>query len=110
MKALLPRCLTHDWVRLGSRLVRLLRDHHHSDRHDALLERLADLVDQGAPLTANLPPASGEAVAWLYRHGRITGRTDADDGSVQLSVRLDNQALGRFERLFPQALMSHAAE
>jgi GTP-binding protein HflX len=77
---------------------------------DALLERLADLVDQGAPVIARLPPASGEAVAWLYRHGRITGRTDADDGSVQLSVRLDNQALGRFERLFPQAFMSHAAE
>jgi len=29
-----------DWVRLGSRLVRLLRDHHHPGAHDAVLERL----------------------------------------------------------------------
>src|SRR5438093_1811789 len=42
LKALLPHCLLHDWVRLGSRLVRLLRDRHHSDKHDALLCRILD--------------------------------------------------------------------
>ncbi|HZF71822.1 MAG TPA: ATP-dependent RNA helicase HrpA [Gemmatimonadaceae bacterium] len=42
MKALLPHCLLHDWVRLGSRLVRLLRDRHHPERHDALLRRILD--------------------------------------------------------------------
>ena len=31
-----------DWVRLGSRLVRLLRDHHHAGSHDAVLERLVE--------------------------------------------------------------------
>jgi ATP-dependent helicase HrpA len=50
LKALLPRCLTHDWVRLGSRLVRLLRDHHHPDRHDAVLERLLVQARQSAEL------------------------------------------------------------
>ena len=40
LQSLLPRCLLPDWVRLGSRLVRLLRDRHHPDRHDALLDRL----------------------------------------------------------------------
>ncbi len=50
LKALLPRCLTHDWVRPGSRLVRLLRDHHHAERHDAVLERLLVQARQSAEL------------------------------------------------------------
>ncbi len=40
LKTLLPRCLLHDWVRLGARLVRVLRDPHHAARHDALIDRL----------------------------------------------------------------------
>ena len=77
---------------------------------EALLDRLAELVDQGEPVTARLPANDGKALAWLYRHGRILERSDAEDGSVRLSVRLDHAALGRFERLFPEALTSHAAE
>jgi GTP-binding protein HflX len=77
---------------------------------DALLSTLADLVDQGEPVTAQLPANDGRALAWLYRHGRIVDRTDAEDGTVRLSVRLDLQALGQFERLFPEALTSHVAE
>ncbi len=42
LQALLPRAMTADWVRLGSRLVRLVKDHHHAARHDALLARLLD--------------------------------------------------------------------
>lgn len=40
IKVLLPQALLWDWVRLGSRLVRLLRDHHHRDLHEAVLNRL----------------------------------------------------------------------
>lgn len=40
LKSLLPRCMLPDWVRLGRRLGRILRDRHHPDRRDALLERL----------------------------------------------------------------------
>lgn len=40
LKNLLPQAMLPDWVRLGSRLVRLLRDHHHPHQHDAILERL----------------------------------------------------------------------
>ena len=50
LKALLPRCMTHDWVRLGSRLVRLLRDRHHADAHDAVVERLLAQARQSAGL------------------------------------------------------------
>ncbi|MEI8042578.1 MAG: ATP-dependent RNA helicase HrpA [Verrucomicrobiota bacterium] len=41
---LLPRCMLPDWVRLGRRLGRLLRDRHHPDQRDALLERLRQQV------------------------------------------------------------------
>src|SRR5262245_34708192 len=40
LKTLLPQCLLPDWVRLGRRLARLLRDQHHTDQREALLERL----------------------------------------------------------------------
>lgn len=40
LKSLLPRCMLPDWVRLGARAVRLFRDRHHPDAHDALMERL----------------------------------------------------------------------
>ncbi len=44
LKALLPRCMLADWVRLGSRLIRLWRDQHHPDKHEALLNRLVSEI------------------------------------------------------------------
>jgi ATP-dependent helicase HrpA len=41
---LLPQCLLPDWVRLGRRLARLLRDRHHPAQRDALLERMRQQV------------------------------------------------------------------
>jgi GTPase len=76
-----------------------------------LLETLSSLIDQSEPVTANLAAGEGRALAWLYRHGRIVARVDDPDGVTHLSVRLDPQAMGRFERLFPGALaMEQAAE
>ncbi len=72
------------------------------DGVDRLLRRLADLVDSGPDLILELAPSDGEALAWLYRHGRITAREDVE-GAVILSARLDPQALGRFERMRPDA-------
>ena len=40
IQALLPQGMLPDWVRLGSRLVRLLRDQRHPETHDAILDRL----------------------------------------------------------------------
>ena len=42
LKTLLPQAMLPDWVRLGLRLVRQLRDDRHPDRHDAVLNRLLD--------------------------------------------------------------------
>ena len=69
---------------------------------DALLRRLANLVDSGPDLILELASTDGEALAWLYRHGRVTAREEVD-GAVVLSARLDPQALGRFERMRPDA-------
>jgi ATP-dependent helicase HrpA len=44
LRKLLPQCLLPDWVRLGRRLARLLRDRHHPAQRDALLERLRQQV------------------------------------------------------------------
>ena len=52
LKTLLPQCLLYDWVRIGSRLVRLIRDKRHADVHDALLERLLQRARQSAALRA----------------------------------------------------------
>ena len=40
LRDLLPQCMLHDWVRLGTRLIRVLRDDRHTARHDAVLDRL----------------------------------------------------------------------
>jgi GTP-binding protein HflX len=70
---------------------------------DALLDLIGGLVDEGPPLQVKLDPQDGEAIAWLYRNGRIVERSDSDDG-VRLAVRLDRQAIGRFEQRWPGAL------
>jgi GTP-binding protein HflX len=77
---------------------------------DRLMAFLAELVDQGAPIEAHLGPEEGDALAWLYRHGRVIHREDDGEGGVHLSVRLDSQALGQFERRFPRTLLKEAAE
>ncbi len=69
---------------------------------ERLLRRLAGLVDAGPDMILQLAATDGEALAWLYRHGRVTAREDGD-GAVILSARLDPQALGRFERMRPNA-------
>ena len=75
---------------------------------EALLNRLASLVDETPEIDVQLDANAGEALAWLYRHGRVVGRHDGEGGELHLRVRLDGQALGRFERMFPDAAVSEA--
>ncbi len=62
LKTLLPQTMLADWVRLGSRLVRLLHDQRHPATHDAVLDRLLDQARGSAALRlrrqANLPAIS----------------------------------------------------
>ncbi|HEV2365344.1 MAG TPA: GTPase HflX [Caulobacteraceae bacterium] len=71
---------------------------------EALIADLAARVDSEPEVDVEVAAADGEALAWLYRHGRITARQDID-GSVRLRARLDTQALGRFESRFSEALV-----
>ena len=77
---------------------------------DRLLEMLADMVDDAPEVETRLPAGDGEAMAWLYQNGRVTLREDLPDGAVRMRVKLDEQALGRFERLFPEATLPNAAQ
>ena len=77
---------------------------------DVLLRRVAERIDDSPPVALVLPADDGEALAWLYRNGRVMERHDREAGALELSVRLDAQALGRFERLFPEVRLGLAAE
>ena len=66
-----------------------------------LRQIIAGLIDDDPETQLTLEPHQGEALAWLYEHGRVTAR-DADElGRTHVTVRLHPAALGRFERLYP---------
>jgi GTP-binding protein HflX len=44
-----------------------------------------------------LPPADGGRIAWLYQHGEVLSREDADN-SIRLTVRLSPADRARFEQ------------
>jgi GTP-binding protein HflX len=67
-----------------------------------LLKRVAGLIDDTPPVAVRLAASDGEALAWIYRNGRVESREEEAEGGVRLIARLDAQALGRFERQFPQ--------
>lgn len=73
----------------------------------ALIERIAALIDDDPERVFRLSPDDGEALAWLYRHGRVTDRRESGD-DLSITARLDSQALGRFEQLRPH-LAGHLA-
>ena len=49
---------------------------------------------------AAIDPADGETLAWLYRHGEVVDRTDADD-AIRVQVRLSPENAARFDRRRP---------
>ena len=70
-----------------------------------LLKRIGALIDDSPPVAIRLTASDGEALAWIYRNGRVTNREDEAEGGVMIVARLDAQALGRFERQFPDAFV-----
>jgi len=66
----------------------------------ALRHIITTLIDDDPETILTLDPSQGEALAWLYEHGRVTSRDTDDEGRTHLVVRLAPQALGRFERQF----------
>jgi len=76
---------------------------------DGLLTRLTALIDDDPERIFFLGADDGEALAWLYRHGRVTERREAT-GGLAVTARLDAQALGRFEQMRPGLAGQLAAE
>ena len=72
---------------------------------EALLKRISGLIDDSPPIAIRLLAGDGEALAWIYRNGRVMSREDEAEGGVTIVARLDAQALGRFERQFPEAFV-----
>ena len=69
---------------------------------DTLLALIDSLViDKGVPVRVTLRADEGEALAWLYEHGRVRKRDTGDDGSTALEVSLPEAELGRLEKRFP---------
>ena len=67
---------------------------------EALLARVAELVDAaGEEMDVVLDAHQGEALAFLYQHGRVLDRHDDGEGQIHLRVKLSDQAYGRFERM-----------
>lgn len=67
----------------------------------ALLARISGLIDEAPPVEIRAAAGQGDLVAWLYRHGRVLARHEEEDGAVNLTVSLSDQAQGQLERLFP---------
>lgn len=64
------------------------------------LVRLEDRLSQGfETIEADLQPADGKNMAWLYAHGDVLNRVDDEDGTVHLTVKLDNANAQRFAKM-----------
>ena len=73
---------------------------------EALARRIAEAIDDAPPVSITLGPQEGEALAWLYRHGRVVADPPDEEGRTHLQARLEEGAIGRFERLFPDVVVS----
>jgi GTP-binding protein HflX len=61
---------------------------------EALLARVAILVDaEGEEIDLVLEPHQGDALAFLYQHGRVIARHEDEDGKVHVKVKLSDMAL-----------------
>ncbi len=72
---------------------------------ERLREMIAAQIDDEPEARLTLDPGQGEALAWLYQHGRVTFRDTDADGRIHLEVRLAPAQLGRFERHWPEVVL-----
>ncbi|MBL0947649.1 GTPase HflX [Brevundimonas sp.] len=67
---------------------------------ETLRQAIAGRIDTDPEIDLTLEPQDGEALAWLYEHGRVTARTEDTEGRLRITVRLSESALGRYARTF----------
>ncbi len=67
---------------------------------DTLLENIAEITASNCKNTKfEIDICDGKALAWLYSHGDIIDRNDADD-YVSISLRLSSSDLDKFQKYF----------
>lgn len=67
---------------------------------DELLDAIEDaLTKTQETLVFEIPPTDGEALAWLYNHGQVSERTDAEK-VITVQAGLFPRDLGRFSEKF----------
>ena len=65
---------------------------------DALRALIAAMLQRSTRVVEfTLGPGDGRRMAWLYEHGEVIERRDADDGEVTVLVRLAEEMKARFE-------------
>lgn len=54
--------------------------------------------------TVSLPVTNGQAIAWLYSHGKVISCKESEDGQhLTFEIRMPEKDMARFEKLFMQA-------
>ena len=57
-----------------------------------------------------LAPEEGEALAWLYANSEVVERSDAQSGTIHLSIRLAPADYGRYEKRFGRFTLTDRSE
>lgn len=57
-------------------------------------------------LDIDIEPNEGRALAWLHQHAEVLSSSTSDEGRIHLSVSLNPQNLGRFEKQFGDIVSS----
>ena len=72
---------------------------HTGEGVDALLTAIGDAFGVARPaLRVRLPAHDGRTRAWLYKAGAVMGETVHEDGSLELTIRADDQLAGQLAR------------
>ena len=70
-----------------------------------LLTAVEERLSRGArTYEVSVAPEDGKGLAWLHERGEVLSRSDGEDGTIQLSVRLDDDRAGQAEAHFGPAL------
>jgi GTP-binding protein HflX len=68
---------------------------------ETLLEAIEARLARGRSLVdIHLEPADGQGLHWLYEHTEVMARENAEDGGVNLTVRVAAETLARVKRRF----------
>jgi GTPase len=75
----------------------------------ALLDGIEARIAVSRPVyRLDLPPGDGKSLAWLHAEAEILARSDGEDGTLSLIVRLPPERAGAFLSRFPEAQTSDA--